>query len=131
MEFNTIDAAVMDMERAEDIAAWLEDENSIMVVDRPQGNANAVEDYDAFLNGLRNGTLKHTGDRGLRNHVMNAIARRMPGDKKRFDRPSQSRARRRQNVRVIDALTAAAMVNHYADGFTVSETSGGMALRRR
>jgi phage terminase large subunit-like protein len=118
---NPIDAAVMDMERAEDIAAWLEDEHDIMVIDRPQGNANAVEDYDAFLNALRNGTLKHTGDRGLRNHVMNAIARRMPGDKKRFDRPSQSRARKRQNVRVIDALTAAAMVNHYADSGSVSE----------
>jgi len=111
---NTIDAAVMDMERAEDIAAWLEDELDIMVIDRPQGNANAIEDYDAFMQALRNGTLKHTGDRGLRNHVMNAIVRSMPADKKRFDRPSQSRAKKRQNVRVIDALTAAAMVNHYA-----------------
>jgi len=113
-ETNTIDAAVMDMERAEDIAAWLEDELDIMVIDRPQGNANAIEDYDAFMQALRNGTLKHTGDRGLRNHVMNAIVRSMPADKKRFDRPSQSRAKKRQNVRVIDALTAAAMVNHYA-----------------
>jgi phage terminase large subunit-like protein len=115
---NPIDAAVMDLERAEDIAAWLEDEMGITVVDRPQGNANAVEDYDAFMRDLRNGTLRHTGDPGLRQHVMNAIARSMPGDKKRFDRPSQSRARRRQVVRVIDGLTAAAMVNQYASSFT-------------
>jgi len=114
---NPIDVAVMDLERAEDIAAWLEDELGITVVDRPQGNANAVEDYDAFMRDLRNGTLRHTGDPGLRQHVMNAIARHMPGDKKRFDRPSQSRARRRQVVRVIDALTAAAMVNQYASDY--------------
>lgn len=123
LALNPIDAAVMDMERAEDIAAWLEDEHDIMVIDRPQGNANAIEDYDSFMQGLRNGTLKHTGDKGLRNHVMNAIVRAMPGDKKRFDRPSQSRAKKRQNVRVIDALTAAAMVNKYAD-----EPGGGEPL---
>jgi hypothetical protein len=117
---NLVDVVVIDMQRAEDIAAWLEDEHDLMVIDRPQGNANAVEDFDSFMSGLRNGTLKHTGHRGLRNHVMNAIARTMPGDKKRFDRPSQSRAKKRQNVRVIDALTAAAMVNRYADSGAAS-----------
>jgi phage terminase large subunit-like protein len=111
-----VDSVVMDMERAEDIAAWLEDEHNVGVIDRPQGNANAVQDYDAFMAALRNGTLRHTDHRGLHNHVMNAIVRMMPGGKYRFDRPSQSRAKKRQNVRVIDALTAAAMVNHYQGG---------------
>lgn len=114
---NPIDAAVMDIERAEDVAQWMEDEYDVTVIDRPQGNANAVEDYDAFMEALRNGTLKHTADNELRQHVMNAIARSMPGDKKRFDRPSQSRAKRKQNVRVIDALTAAGMVNQYLSEF--------------
>jgi phage terminase large subunit-like protein len=114
---NPIDAAVIDLERAEDIATWMEDEMGINVIDRPQGNANAVLDYDAFMKALRNGTLKHTGDDGLRRHVMNAIARQMPGDKKRFDRVSQSRSKKRQQVRVIDALTAAAMVNQYVDEY--------------
>jgi hypothetical protein len=46
---------------------------------------------------LREGWLKHTGDLGLRRHVMNAIARRMPGEKYRFDRPSRSRNERQQD----------------------------------
>ena len=116
-----IDDVVIDMERAEDIAAWLEDELSITVIDSPQGNVNHVAAYDAFMQGLRTGRLKHTGDPELTAHVMNAIVRVLPGDKKRFDRPSQSRARRKQEVRVIDALTAAAMVNEYAGGAEVSE----------
>lgn len=112
---NPIDTVVIDMERAEDIAAWLEDELDVTVLDRPQGNANACQDYDAFMEGLRNGRLKHSGHLGLTGHALNAIARALPGDKKRFDRPSQSRARKKQNIRVIDALTAAAMVNWYVD----------------
>jgi hypothetical protein len=42
---------------------------------------------------------------------MNAIARRVPGDKYVFDRPSQSRYASKQDYRVIDALKAAAMVH--------------------
>ncbi len=81
------------------------------VIERDNKNAAAVQDYEAFIDGLRNGTLKHTADPGLRAHVLNAIARRLPGGDHRFDRPSTVR----QNVgaqdrRVIDALTAAAMV---------------------
>jgi hypothetical protein len=117
MEHWTIDTVVIDIERAEDIAAWLEDEHDIEIIDRSTGNALAIEDYDAFMKGLRTGATKHTGDRGLRKHVMNAIVRTLPGDKKRFDRPSQSRARKKQEVRVIDALTASGMVNWYADQF--------------
>jgi phage terminase large subunit-like protein len=114
-DFSPIDTAVIDLERAEDIAAWMEDELQITVIDRAQGNTDAIADYDAFMKALRSGKLKHNRDRVLRQHVMNAIARRMPGDKFRFDRPSQSRAKRRQVVRVIDGLTAAAMVNRYAE----------------
>jgi hypothetical protein len=42
---------------------------------------------------------------------MNAIARKVPGDKRVFDRPSTSRNASKQDQRVIDALKAAAMVH--------------------
>jgi phage terminase large subunit-like protein len=113
-ERNPIDAVVIDMERAEDVSAWLEDELAVTVIDRGQSNLAHAEDYENFMSGLRNGTLRHTGDPGLRRHVMHAIARTLPGGRRRFDRPSQSRAKRRQDERVIDALTAAGMVNTFA-----------------
>jgi phage terminase large subunit-like protein len=112
-----IDTVVMDMSRAEDIAAWIEDELGVAVIDRDQGNKDAVADYEAFMDGLRNGTLRHTGDPGLRSHVLHAIARRLPGGDHRFDRPSTVRQNARaQDRRVIDALTAAAMVVEHSTG---------------
>lgn len=113
---NPVDTVVMDMERATDIAAWLEDEKGITVIDWSQGNVQAAEDYENFMKELRGGRLKHTGHPGLQKHVMNAVSRNLPGDKRRFDRPSQARSRRKQEMRVIDCLTAASMVNSYAVG---------------
>jgi hypothetical protein len=111
-----IEDVVMDMERAADIAAWLEDELGVRVIDRGQSNKFACADYEAFMDGLRNGTLKHTGDPGLRSHVLHAIARRLPGGDRRFDRPSSVRQNvRAQDRRVIDALTAAAMVVEHSN----------------
>src|SRR5262249_49493993 len=101
--------------RAEDTASWIEDELGVTVIDRGQGNADAVADFDAFMEGLRNGTLRHNGDPKLRAHVMNAVARRLPGGDYRFDRPAQSRGSvPTQDRRVIDALTAAAMVVQFS-----------------
>jgi hypothetical protein len=112
-----IGAVVMDMHRAEDIAAWIEDEIGLPVIDHAQGQTRThVQDYEAFMEGLRNGTVKHTGDHDLRAHVLNAIARRLPGGDYRFDRPSQVRGNARaQDRRVIDALTAAAMVVEHSN----------------
>lgn len=102
---------VMDTSHATDIAAWIEDEMHVTVIDRSQSNKFACADYQAFMDGLRNGTVKHNGDTDLRTHVLNAIARRLPGGDYRFDRPSASRRSvGMQDRRVIDALTAAAMV---------------------
>jgi phage terminase large subunit-like protein len=110
-ELFKVDTVVMDISRAEDIGHWLEGELGLRVVDRGQSNQFAVEDYEAFMDGLRNGTLEHTGDPELRTHALNAIARRLPGGDHRFDRAV---AGRRGNVlqdrRVIDGLVAAAMV---------------------
>ncbi len=113
-----VEAVVMDMHRAEDIGAWVEDTLGVLVVDHAQGQTRThVQDYEAFVEGLRNGTVKHTGDDGLRAHVLNAVARRLPGGDYRFDRPSQVRGNARaQDRRVIDALTAAAMVVEFSNG---------------
>ena len=106
-----IDTIVMDMHNAEDIAAWIEDFMGIEVIDHAHGKTSThVNDHNAFMESLRNSTLKHTGDKGLRAHVLNAIARRLPGGDYRFDRPSPVRGNARaQDRRVIDALSAAAM----------------------
>jgi hypothetical protein len=111
-----IDTVVMDMERAADIAHWIEDELGITVIDRGQSNKFAVADYNAFMDGLRNKTVKHTGDSGLRAHVLHAIARQLPGGDYRFDRHSSVRQNARaQDRRVIDGLTAAAMVVEHSN----------------
>lgn len=112
-----IDAVVMDMHRAEDISAWVEDSLGLTVIDHAQGQSKVhVSDYEAFMEGLRGGTLKHTGDPGLRAHVLNAVARRLPGGDYRFDRPSSNRGNvMAQDRRVIDALTAAAMVVEFSN----------------
>jgi Terminase large subunit, ATPase domain len=102
---------VMDTSHATDIAAWIEDELGLTVIDRGQTNKLACADYESFMDGLRNGTIKHSGDPDLRSHVLHAIARRLPGGDYRFDRPSPSRRSvLMQDRRVIDALTAASMV---------------------
>ncbi len=114
-----VETVVMDVHNAEDIAAWIEDELNIAVIDRQQGNKAMVADYNAFMDGLRNGTLKHTGCSDLRSHVLHAIARRLPGGDFRFDRPSSVRQNvRAQDRRVIDALTAAAMVVEHSNSAT-------------
>ena len=110
-----VDFVVMDTSRAEDIAAWLEDEMGYQVVDQPQSVPQKVAEYEAFMAALRNGTLKHTGGPELRAHVLNAIARRLPGGDFRFDRPISSRHKPQANDRrVIDALQAASMVVEHA-----------------
>lgn len=107
---------VMDMERAADIAAWIEDELGVTVIDRAQTNKLACADYEAVMKGLRGGSLRHAGCPVLRRHALNAVARRLPGGDHRFDRPSSVRQNARaQDRRVIDALTAAGMVVEHSE----------------
>ncbi len=112
-ERNPIDALVMDMSDGEDIASWAADELGITVVDRPQGNDHHVLDYKNFMRDLRTGQLKHVKRCPLlTRHSMNAIGRRLPRGDTRFDRPHASRKNvHKQDSRVIDALSAAGMVN--------------------
>ncbi len=107
---NPIHTVVMDPSRAEQLGRWIETDIGAVVVQRQQTNPLAVADYNLFMEGLRLGRLKHQGDPGLTRHALNAIARTLPLGDTRFDRPVQSRLAD-QERRVIDALTAAAMVH--------------------
>jgi phage terminase large subunit-like protein len=107
-ERNPIHTVVMDMTDAEDIAHWIEDTLHARVVDRTQNNPNAIQDYDRTMEALRNGWLKHTGDPVLKSHALNAVTRLLPSGT-RFERSSSSRAAVKQDLRVIDALTAGSM----------------------
>jgi phage terminase large subunit-like protein len=111
-ERNPIQMLVMDTSSAEDVAGWASRELGVTVVDRTQSNASAVADYQRFMEALRKGWLKHSQDPGLTEHVLNAVARLLPGGDTRFDRPvSSRRSLEMQDMRVIDGLTAASMVH--------------------
>lgn len=114
---NPVRRVVMDRAKAEEFAFWLENDRGLGVegvVMRGKTAVPASEDYEAFMDGLREGKLWHTGSHELRRHAMNAVASRLPGDKRRFDRPSTARTKSKQDTRVIDALDAAAMVHYVA-----------------
>jgi phage terminase large subunit-like protein len=126
-EQNRIETAVCDTNSAKDIAQWLEAEFGCTVIDRSQKNEMQYLDYDNFMQGIRERSIRHTGDRQFRRHVLNAIAVKGPGDRKRFDRPAQSRNAKFQDRRVIDALVAAAMVLTAAGEPAVEQSAWGPA----
>ena len=111
---NPIHTLVMDTSKAEQLGMWAEAEFECLVIDRPQTNPRAAEDFERFMDALRRGWLHHTGDAGLTSHALNAVARILPFGDARFDRPSQTRISAEQERRVIDALTAASMVHTFA-----------------
>jgi phage terminase large subunit-like protein len=115
-EQNPIHTVVMDTNKGEQLAEWISQTFGCLVIDRPQTNAEAAEDFERFMEALRSGWLHHCGDPGLTRQVLNAVERLLPGGKSRFDRPAQTRVRNslEQDRRVIDALTAAAMVHSFA-----------------
>ena len=111
---NPIHTVVMDISGAQDLARWLAEEFECRVIDRPQTHTFAAREYEAFMEGLRMGWIKHQGDQVFTQHALNAIARLLPLGDAIFDRPSRTRQGGNQDVRVIDALKAAAMVNEQA-----------------
>ncbi len=107
-----IHTVVMDTSKAEQLAEWIRTTLGAEVIDRAQTNSFAALDYARFTEALRLGWLRHTGDPGLTRHVLNAVTRLLPAGDARFDRPAKGRQHtREQDARVIDALTAAAMVH--------------------
>lgn len=122
---NPIECIAADVTKAQDTLMRAENEFGCEVVDVGQGPTVQAEEYEAFMEALRGGGspddqtprepwIRHTGDPKLRRHVMNAIARKLPGDRYAFDRPAHSRTSSKQDRRVIDALKAASMANHQA-----------------
>jgi len=110
-QVNPLHTVVMDTSKAEQLAEWISTELGARVVERGQSNKFAASDYEKFMEALRSGWLRHAGDPELTRHALNAVARILPYGDARFDRPSSSRQGGDQDLRVIDALTAAAMVN--------------------
>lgn len=108
---NPIDTVVMDTTKAEQLAHWIAETTGALVIDRPPSASHAVDEYERFTEALRQRWLWHTGCPILRRHVLAAIVRILPGGDARFDRPSRSRTGPEQAERVIDALSAAAMVH--------------------
>jgi hypothetical protein len=113
-ERNPVHTVVMVSDRSEQLVRWIEDTLGAVVIDRPRTNPSAVDEYDDFMEALRNGWLKHAGDEGLTTHALNAIARVLPSGAARFDQPNQSHVGLEQERRVIDALVAASMVHSAA-----------------
>jgi phage terminase large subunit-like protein len=110
---NPVHTVVMDMTSGEQLSQWIQEELGAEVVDRSQGNVLAAMDYARFMEALREGWLWHSGDPGLTQHALNAVARLLPNGDAKFERPKESRTVRDelQRRRVIDALIAAAMVH--------------------
>lgn len=114
-ERNPIHTVAMDTNRAEQLGSWLEREIGCQVVDVSQGIPVQVEEYERFMEALRSGWIKHTGDPEFTRHVLNAVAKIQRGGDAIFERPHQSRRNvDEQDRRVIDALKAAAMVHRIA-----------------
>lgn len=110
-ERNPIEVLVMDPTHGAETSAFAQDELDALVIEHGQGNAQACDDYAAFMEALRSAWLWHTGSIELRQHVLNAVSRVLPGGGVRFDRISQTRQGGDQERRVIDALVAGASVH--------------------
>jgi phage terminase large subunit-like protein len=108
---NPIQFIVADVTKAQDTLLWAENELGIETVNQPQGPQSQSLEYESFMDALREGKLRHVGDKGLTKHAMNAITRKLPGDRRAFDRPLHSRTSSKQDRRVIDALKAASMAH--------------------
>lgn len=69
-----------------------------------QDNAPMSQAAVRLEEAIRNGYLRHDGDRLLRAHVLNAVAKSLGGEKWRYDRPVDAKGDRRKNY-PIDALS--------------------------
>jgi phage terminase large subunit-like protein len=78
-----------------------------------QDNAPMGQAASRLDEAVRNGWLVHDGDRRLRAHVLNAVARSLGDAKWKFDRPADAKGDRRKNY-PIDALTGVLMGHNIA-----------------
>lgn len=114
---NPIHTVVMDESAGgAQMVSWIESELGARVVMHSQGHSAMALAYARWMEALREDWLEHTGNPEPARHVLNAIARLLPGGQTRFDRPSSSRSAGKQDRRVWDFLTAACMVHSVAAG---------------
>lgn len=78
-----------------------------------QDNAPMAQAAARLDEAIRNGWLVHDGDRKLRAHVLNAVAKPLGDAKWKFDRPADAKGDRRRKY-PIDALTGVLMANNIA-----------------
>jgi phage terminase large subunit-like protein len=116
-ERNPVHTVVMDENAGgAQLASWIEQTLGARVISHSQGHSAMALAYERWMEALREGWLWHSGDPELAQHVLNAVARVLPGGQTRFDRPARSRSASSQDRRVWDALTAASMVHSVAVG---------------
>jgi phage terminase large subunit-like protein len=89
------------------------EEAPLEFVAHSQDNAPMAQAASRLDEAIRNRWLVHDGDRELRSHVLNAVARSIGDAKWKFDRPSDAKGERRKNY-PIDALTGLLMGNNVA-----------------
>lgn len=78
-----------------------------------QDNAPMSQAAARLDEALRNDWVRHDGDRKLRAHVLNAVAKSLGEGKFKYDRPADAKGDRRKNY-PIDALTGVLMGNNIA-----------------
>jgi phage terminase large subunit-like protein len=110
---NPIHTLVMDTTRAEQLSVWAETQIGCRVIAQAHTPKVLALDYERFMEALREGWLHHTGDAELTRHALNAVAKVRDEDT-RFARASQVHDSGDNDLRVIDALVAAAMVHQVA-----------------
>lgn len=99
------------------------DEEPLEFVAHSQDNAPMSQAAARLDEAIRNRWLRHDGDRKLRAHVLNAVARSLGDAKWKFDRPADAKGERRKNY-PIDCLTGLLMGNNIG----VDELSGATDL---
>ncbi len=78
-----------------------------------QDNAPMSKAASRLDEAIRNGWLRHDGNRKLRTHVLNAVARPLSDARWKFDRPSDAKGERRKDY-PIDLLTGVLMGHNIA-----------------
>src|SRR5262249_40109937 len=71
---NPIACVVMDPSNGAELSEWMHEELGSVVFSSSQKSALKSECYNSFMEALREGWLKHTGDDQLKRHALNAVA---------------------------------------------------------
>lgn len=103
-----------DTERAKyGLPALTGDEKQLEFVAHSQDNAPMAQAAQRLDEAIRNGWIVHDGDRALRRHVLNAVAKPLGDAKWKYDRPADARGERRRKY-PIDLLTGVLMGHNFA-----------------